>query len=74
MGDVRKGNLTPEEKSKPYSKYFYRQPTPPSPERIAVMDKPIDPSRTLPIERINDLLNPGYFSVNLMAMTKGGVK
>jgi hypothetical protein len=27
------------------------------------MDKPIDPSKALPIERINDLLNPGYFEV-----------
>jgi len=63
MSDVTKQDLTPEEKVKPYSKYFYRQPAPPSPEKLAVMDKPMDPSKALPIERINDLLNPGYFEV-----------
>ena len=63
MSDVKREELTPEEKAKPYSKYFYRKPAPPAPEKLAVMDKPIDPSKALPIERINDLLNPGYFEV-----------
>jgi hypothetical protein len=63
MSDVIRQDLTPEEKAKPYSKYFYRQPVTPPPERVAAMDKPIDPSKALPIERINDLLNPGYFEV-----------
>jgi hypothetical protein len=61
MNDVNRRDLTPEEKEKPYSKYFYRQPAPPAPERIAAMDRPIDPSKALPIQRINDLLNPDYF-------------
>jgi hypothetical protein len=54
-------DLTAAEKAKPYSKYFYRPPAQPVPERLAVMDKPMDPSKALPVERINDLLNPGYF-------------
>lgn len=74
MNDGKNGELTPEEKSKPYSKYFYRQPASPAPKSVTLMDKPIDPSKALPIERINDLLNPGYFSVNFKVMTKGGVK
>lgn len=63
MNEIKREDLTPEEKAKPYSKYFYRKPTPPSPERVAAMEKPIDPSKALPIDRINDLLNPGYFEV-----------
>ena len=27
------------------------------------MDKPMDPAKALPIERINDLLDPGYHEV-----------
>jgi hypothetical protein len=42
MSDVTKQDLTPEEKAKSYSKYFYRQPTPPAPERVAAMDKPLE--------------------------------
>jgi len=63
MGDVTKRDLTPEENARPYSKYFYRQPSAPPPERLAAMDKPIDSSKALPIENLNDLLNPGYFEI-----------
>lgn len=55
-----KRDLTEEEKAKPYAKYFYRPPAPPAPEALARMEKPIDPALALPLERINDLLNPGY--------------
>ena len=55
-------DLTDEEKAKPYAKYFYREPAPPAPERLAAMDQPIDPSKALPIESINDLLKPGHFN------------
>jgi phloretin hydrolase len=58
-----KQDLTPDEKSKAYSKYFYRAPNPPAPERITAMDKPINPSKALPIEKINNLLNAGYDDV-----------
>jgi len=56
-------DLTAEEKTKSYAKYFYRKIVAPTPERLAVMDKPMDPAKALPIERINDLLNPGYHEV-----------
>ncbi len=62
MDDLKR-DLTAEEKSKPYSKYFYRKIVAPAPERVAATDKPMDPARALPIERINDLLNPGYFEI-----------
>jgi len=52
--------LTPEEKLKPYSKYFYQTPVPPAAEKLAAMVRPLEISLALPIERLNDLLNPGY--------------
>jgi hypothetical protein len=63
VNDIKRIELTPEEKAKPYSKYFYKEPSSPAPERLALMDKPMDPSKALPIERINDLLDPGYHEV-----------
>jgi phloretin hydrolase len=63
MTDLTRQDLTLEEKAKPYAKYFYRQPAAPDPARVAAMDNPMDPVKALPIERINDLLNPGYFEV-----------
>jgi phloretin hydrolase len=62
MDDLKR-DLTNEERAKSYSKYFYREIVPPKPESLAVMDRPMDPSKALPIERINDLLNPGYHEV-----------
>jgi phloretin hydrolase len=61
--DDLKTDLTAEEKSRSYSKYFYKKIYPPAPEKVAVMDKPMDPVKALPIEKINDLLNPGYHQV-----------
>ena len=52
-------NLTDEEKSKPYAKYFDRAPATPPKEALAVMAQPIDPSKALMPENLNDLLNPG---------------
>ncbi|HUW64581.1 MAG TPA: hydrolase [Spirochaetia bacterium] len=55
-------DLTPEEKSKSYSKYYYLPPAPPDPAVLELLrfGRPIDPAEALAIERINDLLNPGY--------------
>lgn len=61
--DTLNQDLTAEEKAKSYSKYFYQKVVPPKLESLAVMDKPMDPSKALAIERINDLLNPGYQEV-----------
>lgn len=56
-------SLSPEEKAKPYSKYYYMEPAAPPPEMIEAMEKPMDPSKALPIEHLNDLLDPGYLEV-----------
>ena len=62
MDDLKK-DLTAEEKARSYSKYFYRKVVPPLPEKLAAMDRPMDSTQALPIERINDLLNPGYHEI-----------
>ena len=59
MQDVKMSDLTPEEKARPFSKYFYKPLTPAAPERVAAMDRPIDPSLALLAENRSDLLNPG---------------
>ena len=63
MVEEAKRDLTAAEKAKPYSKYYFRPIVPPSPEKVAAMDRPIDAAKALPIERINDLLDPGYHEV-----------
>lgn len=57
--------LTPEESAKPYAKYYYLEPASPDPEMLDLIrpGKPIDPAQALPIENINNLLNPGYLEV-----------
>lgn len=60
--NVRK--LTKEEQSKTYSKYYYDSITPPNKELIEILAKgPMESSKALLPEDINDLLNPGYFDV-----------
>jgi len=56
--------LMPDEKAKPYAKY-YRKPVDPDAELMKLVrrDKPMDPSKALMPENINDLLNPGYMEV-----------
>ena len=61
MGALKE--LSTEEKAKSYSKYYYMKPAVPDPGKLEAMEKPIDPSKALPIERLNDLLNPGYLEV-----------
>jgi phloretin hydrolase len=63
MSDVTKAELTIEEKAKPYSKYYYTKPAQPDPKKLEVMEKPMDPLKALPITKLNDMLNPGYFDV-----------
>lgn len=58
-------SLTAEEKSKPYSKYYYQELAAPPPEKLAAMERPIDPAKALPLVNLNDLLNPGYFEVEI---------
>ncbi|MCX8021729.1 MAG: hypothetical protein N2745_03045 [Syntrophorhabdaceae bacterium] len=61
----RTGDLTEEEKKKPYAKYFYRDLNPPDPDVLKAMEKPIDPSRAITPEQINDLLEPGYLDCEI---------
>lgn len=72
---VRSRLLTPEEEAKPYSKYFYKDPAAPDAAALEKMDYPMDPSKALPIERINDLLDPGYHEVEAgwCALPQGGL-
>jgi hypothetical protein len=58
-------DLTPAEKAKPYAKYFYAPPAAPEPRLAKCLEQmtPMDPAKALPLESINDLLNPGYFEV-----------
>jgi len=56
--------LRPEEGALPYAKYYYREPAPPNPRLIEILNQgPMDPAKALPAERINDLLDPGYHEV-----------
>lgn len=61
--ELRDPELTPEEKAKPYAKYYYRKPAPPAPGALEKMESPMDPSKALPIENINAMLDPGYHEV-----------
>jgi len=72
---LRPRELTPEEEKKPYAKYFYRDLASPDPEAMAKMENPMDPSKALPIENINDLLDPGYHVVEAgwCALPQGGL-
>jgi hypothetical protein len=56
--------LTPEEKARPYSKYYYLPLAEPNAELKAAREMPaIDPSQAQMPQNINDFLNPGYFEV-----------
>jgi len=54
--------LTPEEKAKPYAKYYYLPSAPPAAHHAEMMAdlKPLDPAKADLIQNVNDLLSPGY--------------
>ncbi len=52
--------LTEEEKKLPYADIYDMVTPDPDPAIYDEIKEPLDPSKALPIERINDLLNPGY--------------
>jgi hypothetical protein len=57
-------DLTEEEKTKSYAKYFYKKLAPVSEETMrAIQAGPMNPADALPFERKNDLLNRGYHAV-----------
>lgn len=56
--------LTPDEKKKPYSKYYYMPMAKVSDELVAQMDNsPIPPDKALPVQRADELFEPGYMEV-----------
>jgi hypothetical protein len=56
--------LTPEEKARPYSKYYYLPLAEPNAELKAAREMPpMDPSQAQLPQNINDFLDPGYFEV-----------
>ena len=56
--------LDPEDQSKAYAK-FYRNPAPPDPSHLAMMEAPCDPSKAIYPEQMNDLLNPGNLDIEI---------
>jgi len=56
--------LTEDEEKSPLAKYFYREKARPNPRIMEILSKgPMDPAKALPIERFDDLLDPGYHEV-----------
>ncbi len=56
--------LTAEEEALPYAKYYQRPVAPPNPKLMGTLHQgPMDPSKALAYERINDLLDPGYHEI-----------
>ncbi len=54
--------LSPEERAKPYAKYYYLPPAPPAAHHAEMMAdlKPLDPAKADRIQDLNNLLSPGY--------------
>lgn len=54
--------LTPEEKTRPYAKYYYLPSAPPAAHHADMLAdlKPLDPARADRIQDANNLLSPGY--------------
>ncbi|MDP3282991.1 MAG: hypothetical protein Q8M56_00990 [Desulfobacterales bacterium] len=67
MEDIRRmkrRDLTPEEKNKPYAKYFYKELADiPVSDLQKVNSGPIDPERATAIQNRNDLMKSGYLDV-----------
>lgn len=58
--------LTTKELSRPYSKYYFMNPTLPNPEIAAFVDRgPMNSEYALPITEVNQLLEPGYDKVEV---------
>jgi hypothetical protein len=57
--------LTDAENAKPWSKWYYRPIDPPDAELLEAVrpERPMDPSKAIYPEQINNLLDPGYMDV-----------
>ena len=56
--------LSLEDHTRAYAKY-YRDPVPPDPAHLAMMDAPCDPLKAICPEQMNDLLDPGDLAVEI---------
>lgn len=67
MGDIhnmKRRNLSEEEKSKPYSKYYHKELAEiPSSDLDGVNAGPVDSSMALTIDRRSELMKPGYLDM-----------
>jgi len=62
--DVYKNILTDEEKTRPYASLYGKPMAPVSPDVLNTIEAgPMDPRDALAFENMNDLLNPGYHTV-----------
>lgn len=55
--------LTVAEKRKSYAKYYYKGESVLSAEKLSLIEQPISADQALPIDKLNDLLDPGYMEV-----------
>ncbi|MBN2160626.1 MAG: hydrolase [Spirochaetes bacterium] len=61
MAEMRIPDLSDDEKSRPYARYYYREPARVADDVLSAIESgPIDPADALPFERKNGLLDPGY--------------
>ncbi len=58
-----KAALTEEEKKLPYAEFYEMETPDPDPAIYEDVKEAMDPAKALPIEQINDLLDPGYMDV-----------
>lgn len=63
MAEERKP-LRPDQEALPYSKYYYNEPATPNPRLMEILRQgPMDPDKALPLEELNQILDPGYHEV-----------
>lgn len=63
---MRTRELTSEEMTKPYSKYFFQEMAKPPEDKMAIAKGgPIDSSKAMPVDRRADILNPGNQEVEV---------
>jgi len=55
-----KNDLTEEQKKLSYAKYYYMPMAPIPEEKLALLKRPIDPSKALKVEDCTKLIKPGY--------------
>lgn len=63
---IAQQELSPEEKKRPFAKYYYEDIPQPDPEHLAKMDHACDtPDKAITPLQMNDLLKPGYLDIEI---------